>query len=51
MLRLGRFLFLRGRSFFGLFGFVQTWNLFAALTVGIPVGIVASYLCAREKVS
>ena len=33
-----------GVSFFGLFGFVQTWNLFAALVVGIPVGILASWL-------
>jgi SSS family transporter len=40
-----------GVSFFGLLGFVQTWNLFAALTVGIPVGIAASYLCSRDKVS
>ena len=33
-----------GVSFFGLFGFVQTWNLFVALVVGIPVGIAVSFL-------
>ncbi|MBR0223176.1 MAG: hypothetical protein IJL93_02760 [Bacteroidales bacterium] len=33
-----------GVSFFGLFGFVQTWNLFVALVVGIPVGIAVSWL-------
>ncbi len=42
-----------GVSFFGLFGFVQTWNLFAALVVGIPVGILASWLeiklCGRKQ--
>ena len=40
-----------GVSFFGLFGFVQTWNLFVALVVGIPVGIAASYLLRGSKVS
>lgn len=29
-------------SFFGIFGFVQTWNLFAGLAVGIPSGMLAS---------
>ena len=38
-----------GISFFGLFGFSQTWNLFAALVTGIPVGIAASYLFGRAK--
>ena len=38
-----------GVSFFGLFGFVQTWNLFAALVVGIPVGILASWLFGWAK--
>ena len=40
-----------GVSFFGLFGFVQTWNVFIALVVGIPVGIAASYLFRSSKVS
>ena len=38
-----------GVSFFGLFGFIQTWNLFVALVVGIPVGMAASYLLGRAK--
>lgn len=31
-------------SFFGIFGFVQTWNIFMALVVGIPVGMLASWI-------
>lgn len=38
-------------SFFGIFGFVQTWNVFMALVVGIPTGMLASWidikLCSR----
>lgn len=33
-----------GVSFFNIFGFVQTWNIFMALLVGIPVGILASWI-------
>ena len=36
-------------SFFGAFGFVQTWNLFIALVVGIPLGMAASHLGSRLK--
>lgn len=31
-------------SFFGIFGFVQTWNIFMALAVGIPAGMLASWI-------
>jgi len=30
-------------SFFGIFGITQTWNVFFALLVGIPAGVVASW--------
>lgn len=33
-----------GVSFFGIFGFVQTWNIFMALAVGIPAGMLASWI-------
>ena len=38
-----------GVSFFGLFGFVQTWNLFVALVAGIPVGIAVSSLAKKRN--
>ena len=38
-----------GVSFFGLFGFVQTWNLFVALVVGTPIGMAASLPGSRLK--
>ena len=36
-------------SFFGAFGFVQTWNVFIALVVGIPLGMAASLPGSRLK--
>lgn len=36
-------------SFFGVFGFVQTWNIVMALVVGIPAGMVASWVEIKIK--
>lgn len=34
-------------SFFGILGITQTWNIFIALSVGIPAGILASWIHSR----